>query len=574
MGSTEISAQLDPEDWRELVADYHRLAAASIARFDGCVAKYLGDGVMAYFGWPVAHDNDAERAVRAGLAIVDGLGELNRRQVANRPRMSVRVGVDSGTVVIGHGGGSASEIFGDTPNIASRVQSAAHPDTVVVSPAVHHLVAGLFVAETCGLQQLKGIAQPMELHRIVRLSGARSRLAASAARGLTPFVGRGDELDLIWQLWERASEGQGQVVLISGEAGIGKSRLVHQLRERLKQTPHIWNECVGASHFQNTPFFPISEMIERNLCRYGETDEEKLNQLEADLELAGLKPDEVAPLIAHLLNIGSSDITTPALSPRQQRSRLLSTLVEWTFSATGEQPLILAAEDLHWFDASSLELMELLAERAATNRALLILTARPEFRAPWKPHPHHTQLTLNRMAADDVRRLVEQVVAARALSGDAIEQVIERTGGVPLFVEELTRTVLERGAAQATEREIPATLHDSDGAARSSRPRERGGTGRLRDWPEFSYELLNMIFPASEEHLQAALMSLTVAELIDAQGLPPEAIYGFRHALIQDAAYEALLKSRRRQLHRQVATALTDRFSAIVETQPEVLARH
>jgi class 3 adenylate cyclase len=259
VGSTEISANLDPEEWREIEADYLATVAGAISRFDGFVAKYLGDGVMAYFGWPEAHDNDAERAARAGLAIVDAVGALNECEGhASRPKLSVRIGIDTGNVVIGKGGGSESEVFGSAANIAARVQSAADPNAVIVTAVVTRLVSGLFVVEERGAHQLKGIAERVELYRIVRLSSVRNRLASSIVRGLTPFVGRDDETRLLWSRWERASDGAGQVVSISGEAGIGKSRLLRQFRKRLAPTPHLWIECAGSPYFQNTPFYPIA----------------------------------------------------------------------------------------------------------------------------------------------------------------------------------------------------------------------------------------------------------------------------------------------------------------------------
>jgi class 3 adenylate cyclase/tetratricopeptide (TPR) repeat protein len=558
-GSTEISARLDPEEWREIEGDYLGGVAEAITRFGGYVAKYLGDGVMAYFGWPEAHDNDAEYAARAGLAIIDAVDALNRRNGQDRrPRLSVRVGIDRGNVVIGKGGGSDSEIFGDTANIASRVQSAADSDTVIVTLAVNRLLSGQFVVEERGAHQLKGIAEPVELYRIVRISGARSRLAASAVHGLTPFVGRADEMGLLWNRWERASDGDGQVVFIVGEAGIGKSRLVRQFRERLAGTPHTWNECSGASYFQNTPFYPITDMLQQGFAQRGDaTDEEKLAELERDLELAGLKLAEALPLVAPMLNVPVGEKYPPlTLSPEQKRKRLLATLAVWLFGVARAQPTVMAFEDLHWFDASTLELMQLLIEQGARSPLLVLYTARPGFQAPWKLRAHHTHLTLNRLTARDVRELVEKVVATNALSGEAIEKVIERTGGVPLFVEELTRAVLERGDAKPDPHEIPATLHDSLMAR------------------EFSYALLFAVSTMAELDLQSALAKLGDAELIYARGIPPEATYSFKHALIQDAAYEALLKSRRRELHRTVARALTEHFPATVDTQPEVLARH
>jgi class 3 adenylate cyclase len=578
VGSTEISARLDPEELRELEADYHRAVVEAIARFHGFVAKYLGDGVMAYFGWPGAHDNDAERAARAGLAIVDAVGALNLREgQRSRPRLSVRVGVDSGTVVVGKGGGSESEVFGDAANIASRVQGAANPDTVIVTSAVNRLISGLFVVEELGAHKLKGIAEPLELYRIVRLSGARSRLAASAAYGLTPFVGRADEIGLLLNCWNRANDGEGQGVSIVGEAGIGKSRLLRQFRERLAGTPHTWNECASASHFQNTPFYPVIDMLQQGFAQRGNvSDAAKLGQLEEDLELAGLKLAKAVPLIAPMLNVPVGKKYSPlTFSPEPKRKRLLATLAGWLFGAARRQPLVMAVEDLHWFDASTLDLMQLLIEQGATSRVLLLYTARPEFQTPWARRTHHTHLTLNRLAARDVRKLVGHVVATKALSGEAIDQVIERTGGVPLFVEELTRAVLERGDAKPTAREIPATLHDSLMARLDwLGPAKEVAQVASDIGREFSYGLLLAVSTIPEVHLQSALVKLGDAELIYARGIPPEATYSFKHAMIQDAAYEALLKSRRRELHRRVAVAITEETPALAETQLEVVARH
>ena len=576
VGSTEMSARLDPEEFRELVADYHRAATEAITRFGGYVAKYLGDGVMAYFGWPEAHDNDAERAARAGLAILDGITALNDRDAnCDRPNLSVRVGIDTGTVVIGKGGGSDSEVFGDAANIAARAQSSADPDTVIVTPAVNRLVAGLFVVEERGVHQLKGIAEAVRLYRIVRLSSVRNRLAASMVRGLSPFVGREDETRLLWSRWERASEGEGQVLLITGEAGIGKSRLVRQFRKRLAPTPHLWIECAGSPYFQNTPFYPIADMLQQGFAQRGDgSDAAKLSELEKDLERAGLKPAEAVPLIAPMLNLTVGEKYPPlTLPPEQQRKRLMTTLAGWMFGAP--LSVVMAAEDLHWFDASSLELMQLLAEQAGTARVMLVCTARPEFRPPWTPQAHHSRLTLNRLNARDVRELVANVVAQSVFSGEAVEKVIERTGGVPLFVEELTRAVLERGDSTVTARTIPATLHDSL-MARLDRLGPAKEVAQIASviGREFSHELLSAVSSISQDALSDALARLADAELIHPRGIPPEADYTFRHALIQDAGYEALLKSRRRELHRKVAVAMTENFPALAEAQQEVVARH
>ena len=303
VGSTEIASHLDPEEWREIVAGYHRAAAQAVERFDGHVAQYLGDGVMAFFGYPDAHDNDAERAARAGLAILEAISKLNEHPT--RPKLSARIGIDSGAVVVGAGAGKDTDVFGDTPNIAARVQAAAGPGTVVITDAVHRLISGLFVVEDRGAQALKGVERPVQLYRVIQPSGVRGRLeAAAATRGLTPFVGREDELRLLMNRWERALDGEGQVTLIIGEAGIGKSRLVQRFHEQIADTPHTWVEAAAGAFFQNTPFYPVAEMLREFLAwRSDESVEEQLARLEPSLELAGLKPAEALPLIAPLLNL-------------------------------------------------------------------------------------------------------------------------------------------------------------------------------------------------------------------------------------------------------------------------------
>ena len=450
VGSTEIASHLDPEEWREIVGEYHRAAAQAIERFGGHVAQYLGDGVMAYFGYPEAHDNDAERAARAGLAILEAITKLNEHPAGRK--LAARVGIDSGTVVVGAGAGKDTDVFGDTPNIAARVQSAAEPGTVVITDAVHRLISGLFVAENRGAQALKGIERPVQLYRLVQPSGMRGRFeAAAATRGLTPFVGRKDQLRLLTSRWERALDGEGQVALIIGEAGIGKSRLLQRFHERIANTPHLWVEAAAGAFYQNTPFYAVTEMLRELLAWRGdESAEEQIAQLETRLVLAGLKPAEALPLVAPLLNLSLPAMYPPSpLSPEQQRRRLLATLVEWALGAARAQPTVIAIEDLHWADPSTLELLQLLVEQGTTGRLLLLFTARPEFHAQWPLRAHHTQMTLNRLSARNVRKMVGEVAAQKALSEETIATVLERTGGVPLFVEELTRAVLESGRCKA-----------------------------------------------------------------------------------------------------------------------------
>ncbi len=596
VGSTALAAQFDPEEWREIVADYHHAAADAIERFGGYVALYLADGIMAYFGWPEAHDNEAERAARGGLAILDAIAKLNERPA--RPKLSARVGIDSGVVVVGAGAGKEADVFGDAPNIASRVQNAAEPDTVLITEATHRLISGLFVVEDRGAQTLKGVATPVQLYQVVQPSGVRGRLEAVAASlGLTPFVGREDELRLLLNRWERVFEGEGQVGLIVGEAGIGKSRLLERFHEQIVGTPHTWVEAAAAPFFQNTPFYPVAEMLRQLLAwQRDEPAENQLAGLERSLELAGLKLAEGVRLVAPLLNMPLPQKYPPlALSPQQRRRRLLATLVEWVMGAARAQPLVIATEDLHWADPSTLELIQLLVEQGATARLLLLYTARPEFHPHWPQRAHHTQITLNRLSARDVRTMVEELAERKILSDETIATVVERTGGVPLFVEELTRVVLESGGdPKLIEREIPVTLQDSL-LARLDRLGSAKVVAQIGAviGGEFSYELLRAVHPVQEEVLQRALRSLADAELIYVRGIPPDATYRFKHSLIRDAAYQTLLKSRRKELHGLVAQNMdrpadwrrvqlgavrlgskTDDFFTIRYPHGEVLARH
>ena len=406
----------------------------------------------------------------------------------------------------------------------------------------------------------------------------RGRLeAAAASRGLTPFVGREDELRLLMNRWEHALEGEGQVALIIGEAGIGKSRLLQRFHEQIAGTPYTWVEAAAGTFFQNTPFYAVTEMLREFLSWRGDASaEEQLTQLETRLELAKLKPAEAAPLIAPLLNLPLPAKYPPSpLSPEQQRRHLLATLVEWALGAARMQTTVIAIEDLHWADPSTLELLQLLVEQGATARLLLLFTARPEFRASWLPRAHHMQITLNRLSSRSVRAMVGEVAAQKALSEEIIAAVVERTSGVPLFVEELTRALLETGNARLTGRAIPVTLHDSLMARldRLGPTKEVAQVGAVIG-SEFSYELLHAVHPMAGADLQRALQSLVDAELIYIRGMPPEANYTFKHALIRDAAYEALLRSRRKDLHRLVARTIDEKFIALKEAQPEVLARH
>jgi tetratricopeptide (TPR) repeat protein len=476
----------------------------------------------------------------------------------------------------------------------------------------------LFVVENRGASALKGIERPLQLYRVVQPSGVRGRLeAAAAVRGLTPFVGREDELRSLMTRWERSREGEGQVALIIGEAGIGKSRLLQRFHELIPDAPQAWLEAAAAPFFQHTPFHAIAELLRQlvgqaslpvaigqaslqsvaaetrgtapspnplpqhsgrgtDMSGRGAEPEAQFAQLESALVLAGLKPADAIPLIAPLLNLpASAKYPSPPIPPEQQRRRLLAMLVEWVLGAARAQHLTIVLEDLHWADASTLEVVQLLVEQRPTAHLLLLCTARPEFHPQWPLRAHHTQITLNRLSARNVREMIAQVAARHALAGETVDTVIERTGGVPLFVEELTRAVLESGGAKLAGREIPVTLHDSLMARldRLGPAKEVIQIGAVIG-SEFSYELLHAVHPVGEEELQGALRSATDAELVYVRGIAPEATYQFKHALIRDAAYEALLKSRRKELHGQVAHTIDEKFSGLMEAHPEVLARH
>ena len=577
VGSTELAARLDAEEWRGVVARYQLTAAEAVTRLGGHVAEYLGDGVVVYFGWPEAHEDDADRAVRAGLAIVDQVAKLSERLAGeHKVTLSVRVGIDAGSVVVGRGGGNETRIFGQTPNSAARVQALAAPNSVLITAGVHEIVSGLFAVEDRGAHQLKGIEHPVQLYRAMQPTLGRRRRRGGAVQSLTPFVGRNDEMRLLLSRWEQAREGRGQLALVVGEPGIGKSRLIEEFRTRIRDHPHLWVECACEQSFQSTPFHAVTQILNQGLAWRGDEDsEERITQLERRLERAGLKLGEAVPLIAEMLSLPIPDkYPAPMLAPEQKRRRLLANLTAWVLNSARRQPGVFAMEDLHWVDPSTLELAQMLVEQAATVPLMLLYTARSEFRPAWPVRAHHAQITLNRLNERHTREMVTGVVARAVLAKDLIDAVVKRTDGVPLFAEELTRLILE-GDRRSVVREIPATLHDSL-TARLDRLGPAKEIAQLAAviGREFSYELLHAVAAMGEIQLQSGLEKLADAELIYARGIAPEATYQFKHALIQDAAYEVLLKSRRRELHRRVADTITEKFPAMADAKPEVLAGH
>jgi predicted ATPase/class 3 adenylate cyclase len=594
VGSTALSAQLDPEDLREVVRAYQDTGAKVIARFEGHIAQYLGDGLLVYFGYPRAHEDDAQRAVRAGLGIVEAMGPLNTRLAQERGvQLAVRVGIHTGLVVVGEvGGGTRQEqlALGETPNLAARLQGIAAPNTVVISVATSQLLGGFFACQPLGTPPLKGLAQPLEVYQVLHESTARSRLEAAGSTGLTPLVGREQEVALLREYWAQVKDGLRQVVLLSGEAGIGKSRLVQVLQDQVAAEPQAWlTPCQCSPYHQNTALYPLIELLERMALRFEREEAlpQKLRKLEGFLVQHGLPLAEAVPLFAALLSLPlSADYAPLTVSPAQQKQQTLHALLTILLRIAAQQPVLFVMEDLHWVDPTTLEFLTLLVDQGPTARILVLLTFRPDFSPPWTGRAHLTQMTLPRLPRRQAAEMAGWVAHSKTLPAEVMAQVVAKTDGVPLFVEELTKMVLESGLLQEREEHyeltgplpplaIPTTLHDSlmarlDRLATVKALAQLGATlGRA-----FSYELLRAVAPWDEATLQQGLHQLVEAEFLYQQGLSPQATYRFKHALIQDAAYQSLLRSTRQQYHQRIAQVLEARFPTTVETQPELVAQH
>jgi class 3 adenylate cyclase len=573
VGSTELSARLDPEDLREVIAAYHRAVADVVRSLDGFVAKYMGDGVLVYFGYPRAHEDDAERAVRAGLGAIDAVGRLAVKSAA----LQARVGIATGLVVVGDliGKGSAQEqsVVGETPNLAARLQALAAPGAVVIAAGTRRLVGDLFEYRDLGAAELKGITAPVPAWQVLCPSAVESRFEALRGSALSRLIGRDEEIELLLRRWERAKGGDGQVVLISGEPGIGKSRLGVALAERLHAEPHLRLRYFCSPYYQDSALYPFIDQLGRAAGFVpDDSPAVRVEKLEGLLSRAA-PPDEDAALIADLLSLAASDRhPLPNLSPQRKKERTLEALLRQLDGLTRQQPVIMFFEDAHWIDPTSRELLDLTVERAGSLRVLLIVTFRPEFQPPWTGQPQVTTLALNRLDRRDRTALVEQIAGDKALPDEVVAQIADRTDGVPLFVEELTKSVLESGVPLVG---IPTTLHDSlmarlDRLSSVRRVAQIGAAiGR-----EFSYGLLRAVSRLPEDELQTALARLVASELVFQRGTPPDAVYTFKHALVQDAAHSSLLRSARQQLHAQIAEALQVHFPELMETQPELFAQH
>jgi class 3 adenylate cyclase/predicted ATPase len=598
VGSTALSTQLDPEELREVVRGYQETGAAVIERFGGHIAQYLGDGLLVYFGYPVAHEDDAQRAVRAGLEIVEAIrgqgsgigGQEGLQSLSARlfHQLQVRIGVHTGPVVVGEMGGRAKReqlALGETPNLAARIQGQAAPNEVVISTATYRLVEGLFECEDRGQPELKGVATPLTLYRVVKEGEAQSRFQVVLRKGLTPLVGREHEYGLLRECWEQVKSGEGQVVLLSGEPGIGKSRLVEALKEYVKHEGASCLELRCSPYHQNSALYPVIEYLQRVLrFQSGDSSEEKLRKLVGAMHASPLQTETI-PLLAALLSLPHPEGYPPiTLSPQKQKEKTQEALVAWLGAEAKQQAVMYGWEDLHWADPSTLELITLFLAHVPTTHLFAVLTFRPEFTPPWDIHSYLSQLTLSRLGRTHVETMVEKVTGGKTLPQEIVQQIVSKTDGVPLFVEELTKAVLESvGSIESGEKHgqsslqlrIPATLQDAlmarlDRLGPAKEIAQLGATiGR-----EFNYELLQAVSPLNEGALQQGLKQLVEAELVYQNGAPPHARYLFKHALVQDTAYQSLLKSRRQQLHQQVAQVLEERFPDTTETQPELLAHH
>ena len=593
VGSTELSQQLDPEDLRDVNRAYQDACKEAIERYEGYVARYMGDGVLAYFGYPQAHEDDAERAIRAGLGLVHRMSDLNAGVGREKGiDISVRVGVTTGPVVvgdiIGEGASQESAVVGETPNLAARLQTLAASNTVVIGPGTHDLAGGRFEYEDLGTQELKGIAEPVEAWRVIAPTAGESRFEALHKGGLTPLVGREHEIGLLLDRWEQAKEGDGQVVLLSGEPGIGKSHLTQALREHTAPEDPIRLRYQCSPYHLNSAFYPVIEQLEW-AARFDEKDSPvvKLNKLESLLAESTRSVETVAPLFSALLSIPDEGRYAPLdMPPDRQKEETLKALVEQLEGLSRKRPVLLLFEDVHWADPTSLALLELIVEHAQSARVMILITFRPDFTPPWSGYTHITSLTLNRFSRSLVAAMVEKISAGKPLPDEVRDQIVEKTDGVPLFVEELTKTVLESGALKEEPHRyvlagplaavaIPTTLHDSLIARldRLSDVKEvalcASAIGR-----QFEYDLLAAVLPLGERELAVSLDRLVDAGLVFKRGVSARAIFSFKHVLVQEAAYESLLKRTREQLHARIAEALEAGSPDAVDTQPEVLAHH
>ena len=585
VGSTALAARMDPEDLREVIAAYQKAVAATVERFGGFVAKYLGDGVLVYFGYPQAHEDDAERAVRAGLELIQAVSRLKSSTL-----LQTRVGIATGLVVVGDliGSGKSQErgIVGETPNLAARLQGIAEPNSVVIADSTRKLLGNLFELEDLRGKDLKGIGEPVRAWAALRPSSVESPFDALHASGLTELVGREEELEILLRRWSKSKTAQGQLVLLSGEAGIGKSQLTAALLERLADEPHTRLRYFCSPQHTDSAFYPIIGQMERAAgFAHGDSAQVKLDKLDALLGPTSTSAHDLA-LLADMLSLPNDGrYATLDLSPEQRRQRTLQALVTQVEALAGQNPLLMVFEDAHWSDPTSLEALGRIVDRTASLRVLLFVTFRPEFAPPWIGQPNVTALTLNRLPKRDIEAMIDRVVGNKPLPVSIRQDIIERTDGIPLFVEEMTKAVLEAeseanarqtvGAIPVPRLAVPASLH----ASLMARLDQLGPAKEIAQigaaiGREFSHSLLAAVARKPGLDLTLALDRLIQSGLLFRQGAPPNASYLFKHALIQDAASGTMLREPRRALHARIAEVLEDQFAETAENQPEVLARH
>ncbi|MDA9435143.1 hypothetical protein XH88_25730 [Bradyrhizobium sp. CCBAU 51627] len=588
--STALAARLDPEDMGAVIDAYHAACARITRSYDGFLADFRGDGILAYFGYPIAHEDDPERTVRAALDIITAVARLETRA---GEALAVRIGIATGMVVVGDLGGDGKlrehAVVGGAPNVAARVQALVEPNTVVVADSTRRLLADIFDLRDLGAHQLKGISTPVSAWVVQGLSASKSRFEAARPAELTHLIGRDAELEFLLERQDLARAGEGQIVLISGEPGIGKSRLATALAERAGgRQPLMQFRYQCSPYHANSALHPVIEQLERSAgFKAEDTAEMRLDKLEALLALRAPEVEVVMPLFAALLSVPfEGSYPELQLSPAQQRRRTLAALLDYFESRSRKQPILLLIEDVHWADDTTLELVDLIVERARLLPMLVLVTSRPEFEPPWMGLANVGCLTLGRLSPSDVKNVATQVANGRALPTEVMKQIVAKTDGNPLFVEELTKAVLEAGILVENQTRdqigsslplsaIPETLHDSlmarlDRLHSVKEIAQIGATiGR-----DFSYLLIRAVVDREEARLQQSLAELEEAGLIFRQGDLPDAVYTFKHALVRDAAYQSLLKRRRRQLHAQIARVLEEEFPAAAMNDPEILAHH